>query len=810
MIRGFNMTVGLSGMLALVSLSQATAAEPNAKGIEFFEKNIRPVLANNCYQCHSAEARNLKGGLFLDSKQGMLNGGDSGPVIVPGNPDKSRLLAAIRHEGKLKMPPRDKLSDQVASNFSEWIAMGAPDPRLANGGNPVKSTIDLEEGRKFWAFVPPEKGEAPTVKNTAWPKGDIDRYILAKLEKNQLAPARDASRRELIRRIYFDLIGLPPSPQQIDAFLNDKSEDAFAKVVDQLLRSHHFGEHWGRHWLDVARYSESNGMERNFTYPHAWRYRDYVIRSFNGDKPFKLFVRQQVAGDLLHRGERKPTDDELIATGFLALGPKPLNQGNKVLFKLDVVDEQIDATTRAFLGLTVSCARCHDHKFDPIPTEDYYAMAGIFRSTDAQYGTINGQGNRQPSKLLTIVGNNKNRAEKIREHELKLKQENAKLLIMQEEAREIRDLKKRANDNQKARLRRLNRDIKDIRANVKELESQTPAADYAMGVKDGRIADSRILLRGEIRNQGPIVKRGFLQVLDHVKAYPIGPKSSGRMQLASWLTQPDNPLTARVMVNRTWHHLFGSGIVRTVDNFGATGERPSHPELLDHLAVNFVENNWSVKSLIREIVLSRTYQLSSDLVEANAASDPNNRLLWRMNHKRLNAESLRDAMLATSGRLNREPAVGSPITQLGDVNVGRAMRQLNQRQRGANQRSVYLPILRNSLPEMMRIFDAAEPSLIVGKRNETTVPTQALYLMNSPTVAAQANGMARRIMNRTEKTHDRIRLAYELAFARAASDDEVSDAQEFLNNVSEEKDTPGQWAVLCQALLASAEFRYID
>ena len=810
MIRRFNITVGLSGFLALVWLCQATAAEPNPKGIEFFEKNIRPVLANNCYQCHSAEARNLKGGLFLDSKQGMLNGGDSGSIIVPGNPDKSRLLAAIRHDGKLKMPPRDKLSVQVVSNFSKWIAMGAPDPRLANGGNPVKSTIDLEEGRKFWAFVTPEKVEIPNVKNTAWPKGDIDRFVLAKLEKKQLTPARDASRRELIRRIYFDLIGLPPSPQQIDAFLNDKSEDAFARVVDQLLRSNHFGEHWGRHWLDVARYSESNGMERNFTYPHAWRYRDYVIRSFNGDKPFKLFVRQQVAGDLLHRGERKPTNDELIATGFLALGPKPLNQGNKVLFKLDVVDEQIDATTRAFLGLTVSCARCHDHKFDPIPTEDYYAMAGIFRSTDAQYGTINGQGNRQPSKLLTIVGNRKNRAEKIREHELKLKQENAKLLIAQEEAREIRALKNRANDNQKARMRRLNRDIKDIRANVKELESQTPAADYAMGVKDGRIADSRILLRGEIRNQGPIMKRGFLRVLDHVKAYPIGAKSSGRMQLASWLTQPDNPLTARVMVNRTWHHLFGSGIVRTVDNFGATGERPSHPELLDHLALNFVKNNWSVKSLIREIVLSRTYLLSSDLVEANANLDPNNRLLWRMNHKRLNAESLRDAMLATSGRLNREPPVGSPITQLGDVNVGRAMKQLNQRQRGANQRSVYLPILRNSLPEMMRVFDAAEPSLIVGKRNETTVPTQALYLMNSPTVAAQANGMARRIMNRTEKTHDRIRLAYELAFARAASDDEVSEAQEFLNNVSKEKDTLGQWTVLCQALLASAEFRYID
>ncbi|MGB1790588.1 MAG: DUF1553 domain-containing protein, partial [Limisphaerales bacterium] len=465
------------------------------------------------------------------------------------------------------------------------------------------------------------------------------------------------------------------------------------KVVDRLLRSPHFGEHWGRHWLDVARYSESNGMERNYTYPHAWRYRDYVIRSFNRDKPFKQFIREQIAGDLLGRDKRKPTDDELIATGFLALGPKPLNQGNKTLFKLDVVDEQIDATTRAFLGLTVSCARCHDHKFDPIPTKDYYAMAGIFRSTDAHYGTINGQGNRQPSRLLTIVGSDKNRAQKIRNHEFKLEQENAKLLLIQEENRELRALKKKANANQKARMRRLNRDIKAARANIKNLEEQAPAANFAMGVKDGRVADARVLVRGEIRNQGPVVKRGFLQVLDHVKAYPIGSRASGRMQLASWLTQPDNPLTARVMVNRVWHHLFGAGIVRTVDNFGATGERPSHPELLDHLAMKFVENNWSVKSIIREIVLSRSYQLSSEMVEANLKDDPNNRLLWRMNHKRLSAESLRDAMLATSGRLNPQPAVGSEITKIGDVIAARAMRQLSQGQRNTNRRSVYMPIM---------------------------------------------------------------------------------------------------------------------
>ncbi len=805
------MGVVLAVVLAVVgALGQAGAAEADAAGVAFFEKNIRPVLANNCYQCHSAEARNLKGELFLDSKQGMLNGGESGPVILPGNPAGSRLLQAIRHEGKLKMPPRDKLSGQVAANFAKWIRMGAPDPRVANGGNPVKSNIDLEAGRKFWSFIPPTQPDTPGVANSAWPRGEIDRFILARLEASDLSPVRDASRRELIRRVYFDLIGLPPSPGQVAAFLGDTSANAFEKVVDELLRSPHFGEQWGRHWLDVARYSESNGMERNFTYPHAWRYRDYVIDSFNDDKPFRRFVREQVAGDLLGRGKRDPTDEELVATGFLAIGPKPLNQGNKALFKLDVVDEQIDATTRAFLGLTVSCARCHDHKFDPIPTTDYYAMAGIFRSTDALYGTVNGQGNRQASDLHAIAGNEAERAEKIRKHDNSLYRLNSRLLLMEEEMREYREKGRNATGNERTRMRALTRDIRDTRANIKSLEKKSPSSDYAMGVRDGRVADARVLVRGEIRNQGQVVKRGFPTVLDHVKAYPIGSRSSGRLQLAGWLTQPDNPLTARVMANRIWHHLFGAGLVRTMDNFGATGARPTHPGLLDYLAVRFVGNDWSVKSMIREMVLSRTYQLSSDTAEANAAADPDNQLLWRMNHKRLGAEALRDAMLATSGRLDRQPANGSVVTTLGNVNVGRAQRQLSQMRRNTSQRSVYLPILRNALPEMMRLFDTAEPSLIVGKRNETTVPTQALYLMNNPFVIGQAFNMAKRVMDTTEGRPDGIRLAYELAFAREATDDEVSRAHEFLNTAAGEKDRPGQWTVLCQALLASAEFRYID
>ena len=681
-IRTLAVALAVAGMLG-----QVDAAEADARGIAFFEKNIRPVLVNNCYQCHSAEARNLKGELFLDSKQGMLNGGESGPVIVPGNPGESRLLQAIRRDGKLKMPPRDELSGKVVANFAKWIRMGAPDPRVTNGGNLVKSKIDLEAGRKFWSFIPPTKPDTLEVADTTWPRGEIDRFVLAKLEANNLSPVRDATHRELIRRIYFDLIGLPPSPGQVAAFLGDTSANAFEKVVDELLRSPHFGEHWGRHWLDIARYSESNGMERNFTYPHAWRYRDYVIDSFNDDKSFRRFVREQVAGDLLGRDKREPTDEELVATGFLALGPKPLNQGNKVLFKLEVVDEQIDVTTRAFLGLTVSCARCHDHKFDPIPTRDYYAMAGIFRSTDALYGTVNGQGNRQASDLHAIAGNEAERAEKIRKHDNSLYRLNGRLLIMEEEMREYREKGSNATGNERTRMRALTRDIRDAHANIKILEKKSPNADYAMGVRDGRIDDARVLVRGEIRNQGRTVKRGFPQVMDVVKAYPISSRSSGRLQLANWLTQPDNPLTSRVMANRIWHHLFGAGIVRTMDNFGATGERPTHPGLLDYLAVRFVENGWSVKSMIREMVLSRTYLLSSDTTEANAAADPSNRFLWRMNHKRLSAEALRDAMLATSGRLDRQPAGGSVIEKLGDVNVGRAQRQLNQMKRNTSQRT---------------------------------------------------------------------------------------------------------------------------
>ncbi len=420
--------------IAVTTTLGPVAAEDDASGIAFFEKNIRPVLTNNCYRCHSADARQLKGELLLDSKEGVLDGGESGPVVVPGQPGQSRLLQAIRRSGKLKMPPKGKLPKRVVANFSRWIKMGAPDPRSTKQVNLAKPSIDFDERREFWSFVKPTRPIVPKVNDTAWPRSEIDHFVLAKLEQNKLTPVRDASRRELIRRASFDLTGLPPAPEHVSAFLGDTEENAFEKVIDELLKSPHFGEQWGRHWLDIARYSESNGMERNYTYPHAWRYRDYVIESFNRDKPFDQFVREQVAGDLL--GQGNPTDEQLIATGFLAIGPKPLNQGNDRLFALEVIDEQIDATTRAFLGLTVACARCHDHKFDPIPTEDYYAMAGIFRSTTTLYGTTNTQGNRQPSDLHTVTGSEGNRSNKIQEHNDKLYRLNGSLVDKQEEMRE--------------------------------------------------------------------------------------------------------------------------------------------------------------------------------------------------------------------------------------------------------------------------------------------------------------------------------------------------------------------------------------
>jgi hypothetical protein len=817
-----------------VSAAPKTGADaPSADQLAFFEKKIRPVLAQKCYQCHSVESGKSKGGLLLDTRDGIRNGGDSGHAVVPGSLGDSLLLKAVRGEKKMEpMPPKEKLSPEVIADFEKWIAMGAPDPR--DGKTVVKRTISIEEGKKFWAFQPPQATPAPKVKNSAWARTDIDRHILAGLEAKGLKPAADADKATLLRRVYFDLIGLPPAPEEVAAFLNDKSAQALEKVVDKLLASPQFGERWGRHWLDVARYAESTGKERNYTFPEAWRYRDYVIQSVNADKPYDQFIREQIAGDLLPAKDAAHKNEQIIATGFLAIGTKSLNERNPEIFRMDVIDDQIDVTTRAILGTTVSCARCHDHKFDPIPTADYYAMAGIFRSTETLYGTNDGEGaakNRRPSTLVPLLDPNgplpvsevKVASAESAGGRGRMSDVNASVLA---EARKLAQAGKRAEAMAMIKAAGIGQgDLTAAKAGKAKAakagkygQQEQPkqvasAAGLAMGVQEGRAADCPIYIRGETEEKGPVIPRGFVQVMATKSDPKINPAHSGRLELADWLVAKENPLTARVMVNRTWQHLFGEGIVRTADNFGATGTAPSHPALLDQLALQFMADGWSVKKLVRSLVLSHTYQLSSAYDAKSFKADPDNVLLWRASERRLDAEAIRDAMLAVSGNLDLVPAEKSPVAKVGTGYIGRGIRP-DEFATDSRKRSVYVPIVRDFVPDILGLFDFAEPSLIVAARDVTNVPAQALFMMNSPFVHTQAQSAARRLLAIKDlDDRKRITQAYLLALSRAPSDAEMKRAEDFLLASKGEKAaaiaSEKEWTTLCQALFACAEFRYL-
>jgi mono/diheme cytochrome c family protein len=827
----------VSLLLVFCLSAVSSAAKPTAAQLEFFEKKIRPVLVAKCHGCHSVKAKAVKGGLLLDSRGGWAKGGESGPAVIPGNPAESPLIQAIRYDG-LEMPPKEKLSEQQIADFTRWVKMGAPDPRTGQTASLIRREINIEESRKFWAYRPPVAAPLPVVEQREWPVDPIDRFILARIESAKLAPVGDADRTMLVRRIFFDLVGLPPTPEQVDSFLNDNSAKALESLVDRLLASPHFGERWGRHWLDVARFAESTGMERNYTFPQAWRYRDYVIDAFNRDLPFDRFITEQIAGDLLPAKTPADRNRLIIATGFLALGPKSLNERNKEIFRMNIVDEQIDITTRAVLGLTVSCARCHDHKFDPFPTEDYYALAGIFRSTSTLFGTSKGQGNRQPSSLVSLKATGTAAKAKPKPADTpkaaKPKAAGAKQIAkltrqLREARAELKKAiaalpgkgKKKKRNNKtlrpiRTRIKQLNQKLKRANAGKGGLANAKPTGPAAMGVRDAAPADCKVHLRGNVRTLGKTVPRGFLQVVHLDSAPTVDAKQSGRLQLARWMVHSDNPLTARVMANRIWYHLTGRGLVSTVDNFGLMGQRPSHPELLDHLALRFVENGWSVKQLVRDIVLSHTYRLSSSPSAAANAKDPLNTLFWRMNHRRLDAESLRDAILSASGQLDATPRKRSAVAEVGNINVGRTNRNVSNRLDAASRhRSVYLPILRNRLPEMLRLFDFAEPSIIVGRRSVTTVPSQALFLLNSPFILEQSDRMAERVLAVSGNAGDRVRRAYRLALARRPSEAEsraatslIQDTLAGLPEGNAEKNRKQAWSALCQSLLACAEFRY--
>ena len=802
------------------------AAEPDAEGLAFFEKKIRPVLVDNCYKCHSANSEKLKGELRLDTREGIRKGGESGHAVVPNNLKESLLIEAIRYgDEDLAMPPKEKLPASVVADFEKWIMMGAPDPRDGKAASAL--VPNWEKSKNHWAFKMPRQPAIPKVKDGDWARSDIDRFVLAKLEAKSLKPSGEADWRSLIRRVFFDLNGVPPLPKEVEAFVADKDPKKFEKLVDRLLASESFGERWGRHWLDVARYAESSGKEANITYPHAWRYRDYVIDSFNADKPYNQFICEQIAGDLMPARDDRHRAELMTATGFLALGPKSHNERNRQQFIVDVADEQIETMSRSMLGLTIACARCHDHKFDPIPQREYYALAGIFFSTETYFGTVQSLGNRRSSRLMTLPVETAATEGKPLTAESRARLE--KILADSRKQRDEMSAKAR-KDRQNGtgdplvsflQIRRVSDRMNTVTAQLNSYTEDGKAKPQAMGVRDrGYARDTRLLERGEIRQPKQVVPRGFVSIVNPDFRSYFNRRDSGRRQLAEWMVAPGNPLTSRVMVNRIWHHLFGQGLVRSMDNFGSTGEAPSHPELMDHLALRFTKNGWSIKKLVREIVLSRTYRQASDYESANYNTDPDNRYLWRMSKRRLDAESIRDSMLSISGLLNWDRPRGSVVGNAGDGYVGRSRNTRTQTlMASTDHRSVFLPIVRDLVPESLALFDYAEPSMVTGKRDVTTVPSQALYLMNSPFVIRVADTMARRLIAEQTSPDERIKVAYQLAYGRPPTAGELEKTQQFFkrylagtgdNSRGSQYYRGNAMSVFCQALLCSAEFRYLN
>jgi len=761
---------------------------PRAPAIEFFEKRVRPTLIDHCYACHSADT-NSKGGLRVDDRNGLLAGGNSGPAVVPGEPAKSLLLQRVSHkDAKRRMPQEGQpLSEGQIADLTTWIQDGVAWPPVrvpASLGKPKPQYEELK--REHWAWQPLAQPKVPAVHDSAWPKDDIDRFLLARLEANRLAPVGDADRVALIRRLTFDLTGLPPTPAAIDAFLDDTSPDAFARVVDRLLASPQFGERWGRHWLDVARYGESTGPSRNIPYPHAWKYRDYVIDAVNADVPFDRFLQEQVAGDLLAADSAAERDRLLTATGFLALGVKDVNQRFKVRFVMDNVDEQIDVVSRSVLALTVSCARCHDHKFDPIPTTDYYALAGIFSSTDNCAGVRNKMGGGgldyyDPSMLVTLSAGLRPVPE---EQVARLK---AEVAAAKKEWDAIRDTPEGLAKGPDGLPRQRPYRLKYEQAQAELFALTDPAArGHAIHAlrEAKKVGDTEVRIRGEAEKLGPVVPRGFLTAFDVAGAPKVAPNQSGRLELARWLTSPKNPLTPRVIVNRAWQHLFGQGIVSTVDNFGVSGDVPSHPELLDHLANRFLHDGWSLKKLVRALVLTRAYQLSAEAPAARRVIDPANRLVWRHSPRRLEAEEIRDAMLASAGTLDRGRPAGSPAMKLKMIEIrddGPEARTVREQADRCTHRGVYLPLLRGVTPRALEAFDPVEQTLVTGRRDATTGPGQPLYLLNSSLVRRQALALGERLLAAKEGSDgDRVREAYRLTLGRRPTEKEVERARAYL------------------------------
>jgi mono/diheme cytochrome c family protein len=940
--------------------SQATSqtkGEQPAAQIEYFEKQVRPILVRNCAGCHGAKTRIA--GLDLTTSEGFQRGGESGQLVSRENPVESRLVRAISYQSELKMPPTGKLKDEEIAALTEWVKMGAPWPET-KGDSKNGSVSDAsstkraarkefsEEEKNFWAYLPVSRPVAPKIRDAAWVKSPIDAFILQELEEKGVHPAPPADRLTLLRRATYDLTGLPPTEAEIRDFLSDNSPAAFDKVIDRLLASPRYGEKWGRHWLDVARYADSTGNDEDHRYPHAWRYRDYVIDAFNSDLPYDRFVREQIAGDLLPAEKPGSINRRgIIATGFLALGPKALAQQDKKKMLYDVYDEQVDVTTRAFLGLTVSCARCHDHKFDPILTKDYYSMVGIFASTKSfgdpmafvsqslvqplvpkpeyeayrekkrayeaqvkrrqlEMGEIIDRAKekqlaehgarladymmaaREKGELKTVA-KERGLAEdilkrwidylkpgKVRQHLLEWQNAGPESLPkglpkgLEEVARgyQQRFLDRVAQWNEKVNEWRVkyreaianNKDlpnrpefeagqdrffsevylrregpfsikpddktkfgdedwqrISQLKKELEELKKQEPAEpEMACAVEDGEIVKQKVFIRGDYHNEGEDAPKAFPLILaERTKSPDNGGANwgngSGRLELSQWITQSEHPLTARVMVNRIWGWHFGEGLVRTPDNFGKMGERPTHPELLDFLARRFSESGWSIKAMHRLIMLSSAYRMSSQVSQASLAADPENRLISRFNRRRLTVEEMRDGLLAIDGSLD--------LTMGGTLQTGTGTDGENDNKRLSlnpeklNRRTVYLPLRRANLPALLNLFDFGDATTPSGERQLTNVATQALFWMNSDFLTERSKRLVRSLLEPKDLSDEaRAKLAYLRIVNRAASDEEIRGAVDYISGYQRRhsKDALSAWQSLCRVLMSSNDFIYVD
>jgi len=841
---------------ALVLSLTGTLSAQTARDLEFFEKKIRPIFASKCYGCHGPEAKPVQAHFRIDSREGMLKGGDSGPAIVPGNVQDSRLLKAVSYTDlDLRMPPTGKLSDGEIVDLRRWVEMGAPDPRT--GAAPAaRRTLDLERGKRHWAF----------------------RQVVKPAARPEIAAGPPASKRVWLRRVTYDLIGLPPTREELAAYLDDTSPDADKNVVERLLASPHYGERWARHWLDLVRFAETNGHEFDNDKLDAWQYRDYVIRAFNDDVPYNQFVREHIAGDLLPV-KRLSRDGSFlespIGTGFYWFGEVLNSAVDSVKSRTDQVDNQIDVMGKTFLGLTVACARCHDHKFDPIPTMDYYSLAGYLHSTSMQEAVIDSpQRAREIAEAAAKVSRVEMRNDTIGAREGDVVFANFRkgmpdgwivqgvpdangatefvgsytsqkftlsklwVHVRLRGTKTDKTIKERAplrvtvvTDDHKSEhfvpsgkgwewvTVRMTKEIGRICyfeivdrardgfiqvdrivisdekeppphftrgefwADVTANEPSVPPSTFAMIAMDESPGDTKVHIRGSHKNLGEIAPRRFLRVIAGEEQAPIEPGKSGRLALAEWMASERNPLSARVMVNRIWEHHFGKGIVATPDNFGLTGDRPSNPEMLDWLAVRFVEGGWSVKAIQREIVLSKAYR-SADVPV-----------------RRLEAEAIRDALLSVSGSLDRTMygrSVGPHISAYQD---GRGKPKSGPVD-GHNRRSIYIEVRRNFITPMFLAFDYPLPVSTTGVRGASTVPSQALMLLNNEFVLLCAERWAKRLESEEPDEAVRVRRMFEEAFARPAEDWEVREVAAFARQRG--------WKHAAHTLFNSAEFLYVQ